>query len=134
MSVVEEWMGEWERQNDECRGSVGSNNWVTPLISDASCPHQIPAPYSITPYYHSISHRISRYTVPITKQTVLSILRKASWPSNLGPWRSNGPRGWLPTEMSPANNDIKRSLSMKTQIDWNRHRLLSRSYCLFGRP
>jgi len=27
-------------------GSVGSNNWVSPLISDASCPHQISPPYS----------------------------------------------------------------------------------------
>lgn len=25
---------------------MGSNNWVSPLISDASCPHQISPPYS----------------------------------------------------------------------------------------
>lgn len=37
-------------------GSVGSNYWVSPLIWEASCPHQIPPPYP----FSSLPHRISR--------------------------------------------------------------------------
>lgn len=44
------WEGRWgcgtEPTESWMSGSVGSNYWVSPLISDASCPHQIPPPYT----------------------------------------------------------------------------------------
>lgn len=44
------WEGGWgcgtEPTESWMSGSVGSNYWVSPLISDASCPHQIPPPYT----------------------------------------------------------------------------------------
>jgi hypothetical protein len=68
--------------------SVGSNYWVSPLISDASCPHQIPPPYSyLTPdfalycsHYQTICFLIRAHTNFLNIPTVRWAFK---WTKNL---------------------------------------------------
>ena len=55
------------RQNHSV-GQRGCNYWVSPLISDESCPHQVPPPYPLLIFSPDFSLYCSHFFINITKQ------------------------------------------------------------------